>query len=206
MIEINLLPEELRAKSKKLGIESRHILYLIPLAVGILIFVHLYLAAVGIIKSCQFNTLNNKWKKLQPQREMLKKLTNEYQVLSADAKVIEQLNMRRLIWSEKLNKLSLDLPGGIWFNEFTLSRKDFTLKGSVISLEKREMSLINKFIDNLKKDAVFSKDITGLELSSAQMRTSAGYDIFDFTLTAKINSAKNTPETQNKNSNGPKSR
>ena len=186
MIEINLLPEELKTKTKKINIKSQYFLYLIPLAFGILIFMHLYLSAVGIIKNYQFSALNNKWKKLQPQREMLKNLSKEYEVLSADAKVIQQLNIRRLNWSEKLNKLSLDLPSGIWFNEIALSRKDFILKGSVISLQKQEMSLINKFIDNLKKDAAFFKDISDLELSSAQIKAIGGYDVFDFILTAKL--------------------
>jgi hypothetical protein len=96
--------------------------------------------------------------------------------------------MRKLNWSEKLNKLSLNLPSGIWFNELSVSKKDFILKGSVLSLQKEEMNLVNKFIDSLKKDMVFFKDFTRLELSSIQMKTVVGYDVFDFVLTGKLKS------------------
>jgi Tfp pilus assembly protein PilN len=153
---------------------------------------HVFLAAAGLFKSYQLKVLNNKWNKLAPQREMLKNLTKEYEVLSADARIIQQLNLRRLNWAEKVNKLSLDLPAGIWFNELSFSRKDFILKGSVISLQKEEMNLVNKFIYNLKKDVAFFKDFSNLELSSVQIRTVGGYDIFDFVLAGKLNPARNT--------------
>ena len=77
MIEINLLPEELKVKTKRLGkvsIESKYFLYLIPLVFAVLILAHICLAAVGIVKSLQFSQLNNKWKKLEPQRELLNNL------------------------------------------------------------------------------------------------------------------------------------
>src|SRR4030042_2205491 len=152
MIEINLLPEDLKARGKKIVLGPQYFLYAIPLVFGVLIFAHIFLAAAGIIKGYQFGVMNNKWKKLAPQREALKSLTEEYEMSSASAGIIRQLNMRRLNWSENLNKLSLDLPAGIWFKELSLSRNDFILKGSVVSLEKEEMSLVNKLIDKLKKD------------------------------------------------------
>ena len=189
MIEINLLPEELKVKTKRLGkvsIESKYFLYLIPLVFAVLILAHICLAAVGIVKTFQFSQLNNKWKKLQPQRELLNNLKKEYDVLASNAKLIEELNSRKLNWSEKLNRLSLDLPSGIWFNEILVSRKDFVLKASVISLQGEEMSLINKFINSLKNDTRFLKDFNNLELGLVQKKSVGGYDVVDFILTAKL--------------------
>ena len=188
MIEINLLPEDPRFKAKRIGkvsIESKYFFYLIPLVFAVLIFVHICLAAVGIAKSLQFSQLNSKWKKIQPQRELLNNLKKEYDVVTSGAKVMQELNSRRLNWSEKLNRLSQDLPSGIWFNEILVSRKDFALKASVVSLQKEEMSLINKFIDSLKNDARFLSDFNKLELGSVQKKSLGGYDVVDFILTAK---------------------
>jgi Tfp pilus assembly protein PilN len=182
MIEINLLPGELKFRAKKISLELNYFLYLIPVVFGIVICVHIYLAALNITKSYQFSALNNKWKKIELQRKELEDFKNEHDLLSADAEIIQQLIAQRINWSEKLNKLSLNLPSGIWFNEMVLTRKDFTLKGSVISLQKEEFSLINKFINNLKNDAAFFKDFNNLELSSAQKRVVGGYDISDFIL------------------------
>jgi len=144
------------------------------------------LAVVGIVKNFQLGALNNKWKGLQPQRELLNNLKKEYDVLTSNTKLVQELNSRRLNWSEKLNRLSADLPSGIWFNEIAVSRKEFTLKASVVSLKKEEMTLIKKFIDTLKSDARFLGDFTGLELGSVQKRLVSGYDVVDFILMAKL--------------------
>ena len=189
MIEINLLSEELKVKTKRIGklsIESKYFLYLIPLVFAVLIFAHICLAAVGIAKSFQFSQLNSKWKKLKPQREQLNNLKKEYDVVTSGAKVMQELNSRRLNWSEKLNRLSQDLPSGIWFNEILASRKEFVLKASAVSLQKEEMSLINKFIDSLKNDTRFLRDFNKLELGSVQKKSIGGYDVVDFILTAKL--------------------
>ena len=189
MIEINLLPEELKVKTKRLGkvsIESKYFLYLIPLVFAVLILAHICLAAVGIVKSLQFSQLNNKWKKLQPQRELLNNLKKEYDVVASNAELIQELNSRRLNWSEKLNRLSQDLPSGIWFNEILVSRQDFVLKASVVSLQKEEMGLINKFMDSLKNDTRFLIDFNKLELGLVQKKSVGGYDVVDFILTAKL--------------------
>lgn len=188
MIEINLSPEELKVKAKRFGkvsIESKYFLYLIPLVFAVLILAHICLAAVGIVKSFQFSQLNSKWKKLEPQRELLNNLKKEYDVVTSGAKVMQELHSRRLNWSEKLNRLSQDLPSGIWFNELLVSQKDFVLKASVVSLQKEEMFLINKFIDSLKNDTHFLRDFNKLELGSVQKKSIGGYDVVDFILTAK---------------------
>ena len=192
MIEINLLPEELKAKSKAkkfgVGIEIKYFLYLIPFVVGLLICVHIYLAILNITKNNQLRTLNNKWQELQPQRKILEDFNKEYAILSEDAAAIQQLTKQRINWAEKLNKLSVNLPSGIWFNEISISSRDFTLQGSVVSLQKEELSLINKLIDSLKNDTTFFKDLNNLELSSVQKKIIGGYYIADFILQGTLKS------------------
>lgn len=182
MIEINLLPEELIVKKTSKGFELKQALYFIPLIFGILIIVHFYFACLSIIRNFQLTALSNQWQKSSSQRENLKEFQTKYALLSADVKTVEQLNKQRINWAEKLNKLSLYLPNEIWFNELSLSQKNFILKGSVISLQKDELTSINSFIDALKKDTRFVKDFNRLELNSVQRNTVGGYDIIDFIL------------------------
>lgn len=192
MIEINLLPEELKAKPKSqkaiVDIKTEYFLYLIPLILCILICVHIFLAGLTFTKNSQLCRLNNKWNSLEPQRKILEGFNKEYAITSEDALIIKQLIERRISWSEKLNKLSLLLPSGIWFNDISISPKDLTLSGSVVSLQKEEMNLIKKLIDNLKNDASFFKDFTNLELGSMQRKTIGGYDVLDFILVAILKS------------------
>ncbi len=190
MVEINLLPEELkaRAKTKKTGVvvgfKPEYAINFIPLIFGILICAHIFLGIVSVAKSNQYRILNSQWKKLEPQRKLLESFNKENTVFSESAKAIQQLTEQRLSWAEKLNRLSACLPAGIWFNDLSVSNKDLVLQASVISLQKDEMNLIAKFIENLKNDAGFFKGFSGLELGPVQHRTVGSYDIADFILTA----------------------
>ena len=190
MIEINLIPEDLKqkVKPKKDGIkfETKHAIYLIPAAFGLLIIFHIFLGILTIFKAGQFNSLNSKWQKIAPQRKELEGFNKEYAILSDDALTIQQLTEKRVDWAEKLNKLSLSLPPGVWFNELSVSKNDFTLRGSVVSLEKEEMRLIKKFIDNLKGDSAFFKDFNNLDLGSVQTRLIGGFEVTDFVLTGAL--------------------
>lgn len=189
MIEINLLPQELKVKPKKdaaIGIEPAQFLYIIPIVFSVLICVHLYLGLIGIVKSQQLRALNNKWNVLSPERKLLEDFRMAYDAVSQDAKTVQQLTAQEINWSQKLNYLSLNLPYGIWFNEITLTQKDLILKGSVISLKKEEMSLINKFIESLKNDTGFFKDFKNLELSSVQRTQVSGYDVVTFALVGTL--------------------
>lgn len=190
MIEINLLPEELKARprTKKTGLavgfKPEYALYFIPLAFGTLICAHFFLGIVSVAKSNQYRILNSQWKKLEPQRKLLESFNKENTVFSESAKAIQQLTEQRLNWAQKLNRLSACLPAGIWFNDLSVSNKDLVLQACVVSLQKEEMNLIAKFMDNLKNDPVFFRGLSGLELGPVQHRTVGSYDIADFILTA----------------------
>lgn len=191
MIEINLLPEELKArpKTKKIGlnkigfdIEARYFIYLILIVLGFLAFIHIYLAGLSLYKNNQLRALTRRWQGVAPQKKILDDFNKEYSIFSSEDRAVKQLLQARLGWAQKLNKLSLLLPAGVWFTDLALSSTDFTLNGSVVSLQKDDMSLINQFMDNLKHDPGFFSDFSSLELSSVQKKTLGGYDITDFIL------------------------
>ncbi|MGE5197402.1 MAG: PilN domain-containing protein [Deltaproteobacteria bacterium] len=187
MIEINLLPQELRIKRNKTAvIEPKYFFYLIPFAFGLLITVQVWLLLVTVFRSYELSALNARWEKLSPQRKELDDLKQQYDAVSQDANITKQLIVKRINWAEKLNKLSLNLPSGVWFNEISVSPKEFVLKGAAVSVQKNEMTLINQFIESLKRDAAFLKDFNNLELTSFQVRSIGGYDAVEFILTAGI--------------------
>jgi Tfp pilus assembly protein PilN len=186
MIEINLLPQELKVKESKGEPELKNLLYLIPLILAVLIFIHLVLGVTVIFKKQQLAFAKKKWQSFEAQRKTLEDLKSAYGMLSQDAKLIQQLSGQRVLWAEKLNKLSLLLPSGVWLDEFSFSQKDLTLRCSVISLQKEEMALINNFMESLRKQEGFMKDFSKLELGSVQRRVVGGYEIVDFVLTATL--------------------
>ena len=195
MIEINLLPEELRNKIVKAnkpesvpgaGLEPKHFLLIIPLIFAFLLSAQLIAGLTGIVRFSRLNALNGKWKSLSSDRKALEEFSDKYSLVSGDEQIIQQLLRDRIIWSEKLNKLSLYLPSGVWFEELITNQKELVLKGAVISLNKEELNLINQFIARLKNDPVFFKDFNTLELGSAQKNTLGSYDITEFNLNSTL--------------------
>ena len=198
MIEINLLPEELRVKTRTKNLEHAVVakpaafsqeqlfIYAIPILLGVLVCVHIYFAVISVSKNSQLVTLNRRWIELTPQKKAFDEFNNEYSSISQDAGLIKLLSSKRILWAQKLNKLSLNLPSGVWFNEITISAKDIVIQGSVISLAKEEVNLINKLLENLKGTAEFSNDFVSFELSNVQKKNIGGYDIADFILTGAL--------------------
>jgi Tfp pilus assembly protein PilN len=186
MIEINLLPEDVRLKSKGknllAGFDLKYAIYAVPAVFAILICAHLLFGAMAIIKQAQLSALNKKLQSIEPQRKALEEFNKEYAVSSQDASLLKPFMEQRINWSQKLNRLSLDLPSGIWFTDISINAKELNIRGLVVSLEKLEMSLIKKFIDTLKEDSSFYKDFTAFDLGPIQSKAIAGNEVANFTL------------------------
>ena len=188
MIEINLLPDGLKRKPRKPGIdlESKETLYFIPLAFVVLIIIHILLAATFIFQNMQSGILNKRWQRMESQRKALENFRSESAQLSGDAAALQQINAKSIKWAPKLNKLSLDLPAGIWFRSISIVSGMLDIRASVISLQKSEMNVINQFLDNLKKDNDFFADFTKLDLNSLEKKAIGGYEIADFNLAGTL--------------------
>jgi len=198
MIEINLLPKELRVKTKEdapdqavaktaAGFNSDKLfIYAIPVLLALFVLVHLYFAVISIAKGGRLVSLERKWMALEPQKKILDEFNQKYSVNSQDAGLTKLLISQRILWAQKLNQLSLNLPSGVWFNDLALSKQNLTIQGSVISLQKDEFGLISNLLDSLKSDKEFFKDFSNLELSNVQKRSVGSYDIADFVLTGVL--------------------
>lgn len=188
MIEINLIPEEFKVEIKKssVSVDSKKILYLLPIGCSIILLAHICLGAANISLSYKYKALNSKWKTLEPQINALEENNKESNILREEDAVLQKMVKERINWAEKLNKLSLYLPSGIWFNELIVLNKEFTLKATVISLEKEEMSLINKFLASLKGDTGFARDFKILDLGTIKRDKLSNYDISSFSLAGSL--------------------
>ena len=163
-----------------------YLLYIIPALLALLVFVHIYIAVSDAAIGGQLNSLDDKWRSLEQRRKEVTEFKKEFDAAANSINAIQQLTSQRVNYSEKLNKLSLYLPKGVWFVDLVFDQKNMVLKGSVISPQKEELGLINGFMDSLKKDHGFIKDFNNLELSSIQRRVIVAYDIVDFILTGTL--------------------
>lgn len=189
MIEINLLPDELKIKVKKTSVlaasQNKIITFAVILGVIVLAVLNLYVVIRSTAAAAKLKSLNSQWSGLEQKRKSIDVFKQESSSAMGSDKAMQQLIASSLVWSEKLNKLSLNLPYGVWFNEMSVNRKELIIKGSVLSLDKQEMGLLNKFIDDLKKDQQFSRDFDKMDISSLQRKTIGGYEVADFVFTLR---------------------
>ncbi len=185
MIEINLLPEELRKKRRvpiELNLKDEKLkFWAAGGAVGILVLIVILLFAGSFIRKMQINSLTVKEKNFSGKLAQIDSINKEISVLKARMAVLDQLTKRNFFWAEKLNQLSdLVLPG-IWFTHvYTDTDNKLIIEGSVISKSEEAMASVGKFMKNLKDDQVFFKDFKNIKLESVQRKNKEDRDIVDF--------------------------
>lgn len=186
MIEINLLPHEAKAKKAQVTTQAGYFIYLVISAFTILLCIHLYFLILGIAQNIALRSLRRTWNQFKPQRDAVANFKKENDTFLGQDKIMDKLLAQRVDWAPKLNKLSLHLPSGIWFNELQITDKKFILKASTLSLQKEEITTINKFTDNIKNDEYFLNVLVKIELTSTQRRTLSGYELVDFILEGEL--------------------
>lgn len=188
MIEINLLPEGLKAKTANVQEKQRQLLYLASaIIIGVLLFSYLLLLLMYFKKSSVLKGLNKKWVALAQKRNSIEEFKRKYQVSSvSEVLKKEKVSEGPSCCSKNLARISINLAKGLWLSELDFKEEILFLRGSALSLEKEEVSLIHKFISNLTNDKEFNIDFKDIELGPLSRRVLGAYDILDFTLEAKV--------------------
>lgn len=193
MIEINLVPGNLRKKKKSqmlLGGLNIPLEVIVGSAGGlflILVFVHIFLLYMNISKLSQHKKLKKNWEKIAPDKKRVDTVIHEMRELQANQSAINKLTeTRAILWSQKLNILSDVLPRGIWMQKISLKDDMLFIQGSAISKQQKEMISVHTLTANLKKEENFLNNITELELGSIQRRNIGKVEIADFLITAKV--------------------
>jgi len=186
MIEINLLPEELRKKSSEpflnLNIEAEKLKIWIGIgAAGILILIIMTLFLGSFIRKAQISGLLARERGFSGRLAKVDSLNKEMAVLKARMSALDQLTNRKFLWAEKLNQLSDLILPGMWFTHvYTDSENRLILEGSVISKSEEAMASVGKFMKNIKDDQFFFKDFRSIKLESVQRKNKEERDIVDF--------------------------
>ena len=131
MIEINLLPEELRKKEpqfkkvdmSKLSLEGIPVLKIAGAAFGVLVAIQLLLFFIGIYTRTQYVSLENRCQKLLPRKTEADGLKKQVDTINKKIKAIDELMVKRFSWAKKLDDLSDSMTPGIWLNELSYNEK-----------------------------------------------------------------------------------
>ena len=124
MIELNLLPQELRKKKRK-KIELPEI-PIIPIAigfVGILVVIQFLLLGITFLCNTQVARLDKEWQNLAPKKSELDVIKRKISNTDEKIKAIEDLIEKSTSWSRLLNELSNSLTANIWLNELSYDER-----------------------------------------------------------------------------------
>lgn len=185
MIEINLLPAELKQKNKEAVGNSPQVVYLLLLVFVLLLIFNLILGLVILGKGIEKGIFYSKWDKLKKERAEVEKFKEKYESIAQENKFIQQVFSEGINWAQKLNQISLDIPSSIWIVSLGYKGKKLILEGSAVSLQNDEVGEINNFLNNLKNDRNFIKEFKNIELGPIRRRSIKNYEVVDFTFIAE---------------------
>ncbi len=209
MIELNLLPKELR-RTKQMAMPD---IPVVPIAIAMIVLVILTHAVVFLsIKSNQksLEKFNKEWKELRPGRESAEKLNNQIASLERRLRVTKNIANPTLDWAELLSGLNQATISNVWLSEFrpifskpkgrNKDKKKNTLTGLQLSGyavgRGEEASTVGKFIDSLKRNEEFSKYFREIELQGIHQQKFDTEEVMAFKLVCKFKKPEDISKQQ----------
>jgi hypothetical protein len=194
MIEINLLPEELRKKEEHINILAE-----LPIQRGAIIFVCVFFVA-QLFASIYAFYLSSNFKAMKAESDLLiaanaeiesqksETLANKKRIEKADA-----VTHRKFYWSDFLSALSDSVTKGVWLKELSIDSDGkisrLSLTGSVVG-KGEETAYTGKFIKELKNNSLFNELFDEIELSTINQKKIKEFDVYDFVILCPFKKGK----------------
>ena len=208
MIELNLLPLELRTRKKKIELPEIPIIPIALSLVGALAIVQIFLMLITFGMKKQLVSYESTWKELAPKKAKFDKVKKEITLKTQKTTAIDSLIIERFNWAKFLNELSNSMTGNIWLTELSYNKKSavkarrprrknppkgakakhpenkslyaLKLSGSASGKGEEGTAYIARFIRSLKENKDFSDHFFDIELVSIKKGSVAGQDVMDF--------------------------
>ncbi|MCX5677757.1 MAG: hypothetical protein NTY76_01455 [Candidatus Omnitrophica bacterium] len=200
MIEINLLPQELRKKPpifsgldfKGIDIKSIPIL---KIAAGIgagLVLMQLAVFLFGIISSIELASTTKKYNAILPEKREADILKAKVADINKRSGAIDELMVKRFSWARKINLLSDCMTPGIWLSELYYDERPvpgqaktampgaLVMSGYASGVGEQGAALIGKFIKSLQDNKDFYSDVASVELVSTKSDKVDKQDVMSF--------------------------
>jgi Tfp pilus assembly protein PilN len=205
MIEINLLPEEMKKKESffakmDLSVFKLQKLPVLPIAAGfagLLIAVQVTVFAVSIYAGISLGSLTKKYEAIALKRKEAEALKAKNDAIIKRAGAIDELTGKRFSWAKKLNALSDSVTQGIWLSELDYDERPAALaravkgkaagmpgrlvmNGYAAGIGEQGASLVGKFIKNLRENEAFYADFSDIDLVSVKSDKVEGQEVMSF--------------------------
>lgn len=185
MITINLLPKSQRKAEHRSAAMFPYQIYLVPV-VAILLLLHLGLLTIATYKKVQLIGLELRWRHMGAQSHGGVSLKSQIKTLESSVATLRSVMARRVNFTDLFSGLSSIVPRGMWLERFSLMPEGLVIQGSVISLSQGEMTIIGRFLQDLKAFPAIADTFAKVDLTSVQRRTIKTYDVVDFVIEGKL--------------------
>jgi Tfp pilus assembly protein PilN len=200
MIEINLVPGEVRKSRRKIDLPEIPIIPVLAALIGCFVALQVILGGAIIMCKRQLSGLDKTWQDLAPKKAQFDSIKHEIKGTNTKVRAIEALIEKRLSWSRILNELSNSMVAGIWLNALTYQEKAgktalktrvLTLSGSASAGGEEATRDVARFIKALKANKNFFENFSDVELVSIKKGGSREErELMNFTLVCRFKPGK----------------
>ena len=199
MIEINLLPEELRKKERvKLDLPEIPVFKILSVMLVVVVSTQILLSAFAVYQTIEFIGLKKGVETLTKENRAISARKAETAAMGTQLREIQAMTERKFLWSVLLNDLSDSMTKGVWLRSLSVTtlaadetgsrKKGNAPKGRVLNLEGsvigsgQETAIIGKFIKQLKESPRFGELFEDIKLSAINQKKIKDFDVYDFVL------------------------
>ncbi|MCB9757185.1 MAG: PilN domain-containing protein [Candidatus Omnitrophica bacterium] len=200
MIDINLVPENMRKnrRSKAVaatspssavvtGLPQTVVFGILGAFTALLILVLLGCQGYLALQISKRNNLKKQLADIEQARKNVEVTIKEIKDLNVRVKTLEKVvGGRTILWAEKLNEISDNLPRGVWLTKVALEAQFLVLEGSAVSKMKTEIADIHLLTGKLKSDKNFMVNLKSLELDMIKARNVDNLSVADFKIKAEL--------------------
>lgn len=200
MIEINLLPEDLRRKELmqfKLPEWSKLKVYVI--AVSVFLGIQLFATVFAFYQKLEILAVRGQIAALKQENPTLMAQKAETAAVGTRLKQIESLTARKFYWASLLSDLSHTITKGVWLREMSVrdaqdgpagspegggsvpKGRQLKLLGSAVGAG-QETAYIGRYVKGLKESSRMTELFDQVEVSNIYQRKAGDHDVYDFEL------------------------
>ena len=191
MIDINLLPQSMR---KQVGLSSVSVDMPPEISLGIggtfiilLIASNLILGGFCAYKGCVLATKKMAWDKMQPARKSIDDINKEStDIRNKVSGMSKATNAKAIGWSRRLNQISDAVVKGMWLKKITVDDKNLIMEGYAVSKVQSDLTTVNNFVANLRKDTNFMTAFSSIEVNNVVKEKRGIVEISKYSITAKM--------------------
>ncbi len=195
MIELNLLPQELRNKKKDL-FQGLPDIPLIPICVSVLVVlftIHGALVFTTATNGKLLKKLETKWAEIQPDEKKTNEIAAETSLLEKKAAALREIAMPNISWAGLLKGLNKAIIANVWLFELKLTGDSplvLEVSGYALGKSEKATSVAAKFITSLEMSKDFSDYFERIELENMQNSEFDGEECMTFKLVCVFKSEK----------------